>query len=156
MLNGIWPTEQLCVYHQMTYVFYGNYYNALISYPKQVLPVSGVTLVWSDLQSALKMKTAKYNYYYYYHVKTQGVYLARQKEGELHVFISLKICKCKVKSIGVKSSQRQCILNGHIWQKAGKGPGITNTINRATKLSAKCISAVKQESARKRVEGHRK
>lgn len=102
------------------------------------------------------MKTAKYNYYYYYHVKTQTVYLARQKEGEIHVFISLKVCKCKVKSIGVKSSQRQCILNGHIWQKAGKGPGITNTINRATKLSAKCISAVKQESARKCVEGHRK
>lgn len=84
------------------------------------------------------------------------MYLGRQKEGKFHVFMFLKICKCKIKSIRVKSSQRQSIFNGHIWQKAGKGPGITNTINRATKLSAKCISAVKQESARKRVQGHRK
>lgn len=84
------------------------------------------------------------------------MYLGLQKEGELHFFISIKICRCKVKSVGVKSSKKQCILNGHIRQKAGKGPGSVNTVNRATKLSAKCISAVKQESARKHTQGPRK
>lgn len=113
-------------------------------------------LVCSDLQHALKMKTAKHDYCYCYHVKTHTVYLALQKEGELHFVISITICRCKVKRAGVKSSQRQYILNGHIWQKAGKGPGGVNTVNRATKLSAKCISTVKQESARKRTQGPRK
>lgn len=93
------------------------------------------------------MKTAKYDCYYYYNVKTHTVSLALQKEGELHFFISIRICRCKVKCVQVKSSQSQCILNGYIWQKEWKGPGSVNTVNRATKLSAKCISSVKKESA---------
>lgn len=106
------------------YIFYEKYYNALIFYPK-----TSLCCVWcyTDLirsAGSLKMKTSEYDYYCYYLVETHTVYLAQQKEGELYVSVFLKIFKCEVKSIGVKSSQRQCILNGYIRQKARKGPGI--------------------------------
>lgn len=70
-------------------------------------------LVWSDVQHALKMKTAKYDYYYHYQVKTPHCVFRSSEGGRAPLFFfffSIRICRCKVKTVKVKSSQRQAYL----------------------------------------------